>query len=311
MVEHPVVFIGYSLNDPNVQNLLETMMRSVGKNNKGLERLRNNLIFVEWVKNPMQEIKIDYMDKHMNDNKILPCIVIKTHDFMPIYELLSHYERTIPTHLLRLYKKNFYNIVRSERPERKIYALSDAELDKCDDIQFVCGFGAIEKYKAVGYKSIDRSLLFKDIVEENDFNSDLILKQTIPSLFNGKNNYLPCFKYLNNMGISSKEECAESYPQILHELKDGNSLQAYPHFADCDIELSLEGVLEKYENVCLWKVFALIPYITITDCEVGKIEDLIKKYIEQSLQFGNNTLTYFRKLVCYYDWRKYGKWFHK
>ncbi len=74
-VEHPVVFIGYSLNDPNVQNLLETMMRSVGKNNKGLERLRNNLIFVEWVKNPMQEIKIDYMDKHMNDNKILPCIV--------------------------------------------------------------------------------------------------------------------------------------------------------------------------------------------------------------------------------------------
>ena len=76
--------------------------------------------FVEWVKNPMQEIKIDYMDKHMNDNKILPCIVIKTHDFMPIYELLSHYERTIPTHLLRLYKKNFYNIVRSERPERKI-----------------------------------------------------------------------------------------------------------------------------------------------------------------------------------------------
>ena len=28
---------------------------------------------------------------------------------MPIYELLSHYERTIPTHLLRLYKKNFYN----------------------------------------------------------------------------------------------------------------------------------------------------------------------------------------------------------
>lgn len=126
------------------------------------------------------------MDKHMNDNKILPCIVIKTHDFMPIYELLSHYERTIPTHLLRLYKKNFYNIVRSERPERKIYALSDAELDKCDDIQFVCGFGAIEKYKAVGYKSIDRSLLFKDIVEENDFNSDLILKQTIPSLFNGK-----------------------------------------------------------------------------------------------------------------------------
>lgn len=35
-VEHPVVFIGYSLNDPNVQNLLETMMRSVGKTIKVL-----------------------------------------------------------------------------------------------------------------------------------------------------------------------------------------------------------------------------------------------------------------------------------
>ena len=41
------------------------------------------------------------------------------------------------------------------------------------------------------------------------------------------------------------------------------------------------------------------------------LNSYLKKYIEQSLQFGNNTLTYFRKLVCYYDWRKYGKWFHK
>lgn len=310
-VEHPVVFMGYSLNDPNIQHLLETMMHSIGKNSKGLERLRNNLIFVDWQNAPMQDIKIEYMDKHMSDNKILPCIVIKTHDFMPVYDLLSHYERTILAHLLRLYKKNFYTIVRSEKPEKKIYALSEAEFDKSNDIQFVCGFGAIEKYKEVGYKSIDRSSLFKDIVEEKDFNADLILKQTIPSLFNGKNNYLPCFKYLNRMGISNKEDCEALYPQIFKELKDGAALQSYPHFTDGDKKLSFEEVLEKYESVCLWKVFALIPYISIKDHDIEKIDALIKKYIDQSVKFHNNSLTHFRKLVCYYDWCKYGQWFHK
>jgi len=308
-VEHPIIFIGYSLNDPNIQNLLESMVFSIGKDNEGLERLRNNLIFVDWVSSEVDDISIEYMNKSMGNNVILPCIVIKAHDFMPVYQLLSHYERSIPTHLLRLYKQNFYDIVRSENPENKIYALSESDLNNHDDIQFVCGFGAIEKYKSVGYKSIDRPLLFKDIVEEQNFNAELILEQTIPSMFSGKNNYLPCFKYLSKLGVTSKEQCLEVFPVIAKEIKGLKDFQSYKCFSDLDKEMSLNEVVNKYADTCLWKAFALIPYLEIKEEELFDLQAFIKYQLKKYGSFCTNEASYFRKLVCFYDWRKYGTWY--
>lgn len=310
-VEHPIIFIGYSLSDPNIQNLLESMMNSIGKNSKGIERLRNNLIFVDWVKDDINDISIEFMNKAMSNNVVLPCIVIKAHDFMPVYELLSHYKRNIPAYLLRLYKENFYEIVRSENPENKIYALSEADLDKKDDIQFVCGFGAIEKYKSVGYKSIDRSLLYRDIIDNQGFNADLILKQTIPSMFNGKKNYLPCYKYLSEVGINTLEQCRKIYPIIANELKESSQFQVYNSLSTSDKELSLNAAIKKYENISLWKAFALIPFLDVKDTELEELRSFIKRHLNSYFNFGNNSANYFRKLICFYDWRLYGTWFKK
>ncbi|WP_289241569.1 SIR2 family protein [Delftia sp.] len=44
-VEHPVVFIGYSLADTNIQELLRGITRVLGQDN--LPKLQNNLIFVQ------------------------------------------------------------------------------------------------------------------------------------------------------------------------------------------------------------------------------------------------------------------------
>ncbi|WP_259273665.1 SIR2 family protein, partial [Klebsiella pneumoniae] len=44
-VEHPVVFLGYSLSDKNISDLLSAISVCIGSEN--LHQLRNNLIFVQ------------------------------------------------------------------------------------------------------------------------------------------------------------------------------------------------------------------------------------------------------------------------
>lgn len=52
-VEHPVVFLGYSLSDPNIGQLLESIASCVGSQH--LEKLRKNLIFVSRLKSGERE----------------------------------------------------------------------------------------------------------------------------------------------------------------------------------------------------------------------------------------------------------------
>lgn len=46
-IEHPIVFLGYSISDTNIQEILQSIVNCLDNDN--IEKLQNNLIFVEWV----------------------------------------------------------------------------------------------------------------------------------------------------------------------------------------------------------------------------------------------------------------------
>lgn len=103
-LEHPIFFIGYSLEDPNIQEILESIVDCFKDNEALSSKLQNNLIFVEWVPEHIADIRIERLSKMMRNGVMLPCIKIIAHDFMSIYECMSYFERGIPTHLLTLQK---------------------------------------------------------------------------------------------------------------------------------------------------------------------------------------------------------------
>ena len=153
--------------------------------------------------------------------------------------------------------------------------------------------------------------MYRDIIDNQGFNADLILKQTIPSMFNGKKNYLPCYKYLSEVGINTLEQCRKIYPTIANELKESSQFQVYNSLPTSDKELSLNAAIKKYENISLWKAFALIPFLDVKDTELEELRSFIKRHLNSYFNFGNNSANYFRKLICFYDWRLYGTWFKK
>lgn len=122
----------------------------------------------------------------MMGNKVnLPVIKIRTHSFKEVYELLQYYERAIPANLLREYKKQFYEIVQSEKPERKLYALPEEKVDKDKSIQVVYGFGVIKKFhSAVGYRGLKAVDLLKDVLDDNkELNAEQVLTEAYPQIY--------------------------------------------------------------------------------------------------------------------------------
>ena len=204
-IEHPIVFIGYSMNDKNIKTILASIVKCLDQD--GINRLQKNLFFVEWDKDKNVEMDIERHDIQMSEGVTLPVIRINTHEFKSVYECFSVFERKIPATTLRLYKQYFYDIIRSEKPEKKLYVLPDEELEKSKDIQFVCGFGVISKFQsAVGYTGLKSTDIFKDVVFENgNYDSRVLLTVTIPDL-RKHTPYIPVYKYLRSVGINSDED---------------------------------------------------------------------------------------------------------
>ena len=120
-LEHPIIFLGYSISDPNIQDILKSII--VCLSSKKLNDLKNNLFFVEWNPSPDTPMNI-YNHEFQNNGVIIPTTRIVTHDYTPIYRAINSFEREIPAPVLRHYKKQFYQIVYAEKPEKAIIRYS-------------------------------------------------------------------------------------------------------------------------------------------------------------------------------------------
>ena len=181
-IEHPVVFLGYSISDTNIQEILQSIVNCLDNDN--IEKLQNNLIFVDWVNSSDYKTEIERQDIMMGNKVNLPVIKIKTQNYKDVYDILQYYERTIPANLLREYKKQFYEIVQSETPEKRLYVLPSDQIDNIKDIQVVYGFDAIDQFRsAVGYRGIKPIELLKDVLSDNkDLMAEKVLTESYPML---------------------------------------------------------------------------------------------------------------------------------
>lgn len=305
-IEHPIVFLGYSISDTNIQEILQSIVNCLDNDN--IEKLQNNLVFVEWVDDEEFETKIERQDIMMSNNVNLPVIKIKTHSYKDVYELLQYYERTIPANLLREYKKQFFEIVQSETPEKQLYVLPSEKIDGNKNIQVVYGFGAIGQFRsAVGYRGIKSVELLRDVLsEKQEWNAEQVLTEAYSQLTKSTPKaFLPIYKYLSQVDINSDESYKGNKLGINYTLRKGHEFQSY-NFSDEEKKLSLEEVLAKYKGSEVWKAVALIPYIDIDEDDFNKLREFIEKNFNDFLIKHSNYSTYMRKLICFYDWKKYG-----
>ncbi|WP_080965588.1 SIR2 family protein [Chromobacterium subtsugae] len=296
-VEHPVIFIGYSITDENIRSLLKSISLCIGSEN--IEKLRDNLIFIDR-NEPAQgpSIETSYLQF---DSSQIPIKIIKTKDFTPIYNALSQFERKLPARVLRFCKERLYEIVKDNNPDKKIAVIDYEKIDNIEDVEIVFGIGVISQLGAIGYKAITVNDLFEDLIVKNKgYNAKNILETTIPELNTGTK-FAPVFKYLNEMGINNIDEYQKSGLKIDRFIERKNedfvtgSAAPFAKYRDYSFEAFL-GAASEAEILCLTPLFTEID------------NDVLFQYIHKNyLRLISGKYKYhFRRLIAFYDWKKYG-----
>jgi len=300
-VEHPIVFLGYSLTDENVRSILLEIARCLSSANIG--RLRDRLIFVNWepsASTPQLAHSIFVLGESS-----VPIIQINTASFLPVYETLSEYRRVFPARTLRLLREHVFELVRTNDPAGRLY-VADLDSSNLSDNDLVIGVGAIS---SLGYKSITRDDLLRDAVfAEGKFDAERIVKETLPTLIRGASKFFPVFRYLRKAGyllpngalgadhgLSDKVVKAavapfnELSPPIQYQNRKTEVDKKFKSFAEMDAEYGPADVVN---------YVALLGEAKLSADEVERF--LIQHWA--AFMIGKKSgKTQFGKLVCIYD----------
>jgi len=154
-VEHPIVFLGYSISDENIASLLRSISLCVGAEN--IEKLRRNLIFVRRLESGEQSgISDTYI---AIDGVQIPLVLAQTNDFTEVYKALAATKRKIPARILRYCKEQLYELVTSAEPEKKMAVIDMDSIQDKNELEFVVGVGvkafAEGDIGAIGYDTIE------------------------------------------------------------------------------------------------------------------------------------------------------------
>ncbi|MCA9766935.1 MAG: SIR2 family protein [Carnobacterium sp.] len=110
-VEHPIIFIGYSLNDENIKAILHNVKQIINPEN---EPKIENMWFIDWSKEPINSDEIPPSDKSISvgNGGSVRINYIKLHTYEKLYEAL--YQDSVDMDILKKIEETMYNVVKSD-----------------------------------------------------------------------------------------------------------------------------------------------------------------------------------------------------
>lgn len=302
-VEHPIIFLGYSLTDKNIAALLSAIVSCLGSDH--VEKLRDNLIFVQRA----HDAPPTYSQTLLTiDNAQLPITIVKSDSFLPIYEALDETKRKIPARVLRFCKEQLYQLVRSEHPEQKLSVVDIDNIERADEVEFVVGVGVANDTSEFGYQGLTAFDLFKDLILDEDKRLDAakVIESTIPQL--SKNcKFLPVYKYLRECGIDSTDAYKKSGYSINRHTDQTpahfNSTIYARQFIQTEKDKNVEAIINTNPPE---KAAIFLSYVSKENFDSDKVREFLIEHMDKLDNANSNYATYFRKIACLYDYFVFG-----
>lgn len=314
-VEHPVFFFGYSISDPHILDILRAIAECLTKDH--LTRLSDRLFFVEYDRaNEGDALFVRVIGES------LPLTVVRTKNFKSIYEALAQKKRYIPAKILRKVKAQLYELVRTNDPLVQRYVQSFEDIDKNRGVDVYAGVGplngsdnSVGRTGHRGYIPIKMPHLIRDVVfDEDGLDANELLLATLPELAHSNARWFPIFKYLKKTGR------IEPSGIVTENLSPGVVKRAL-RVADADYFPTDRYALKKKADVVskggsvtgvrrLYGDERAISYISMLPAkqvDIKDLESLLREKHDEAM--GNRTTMLhsdYKRLVCFYDWLRYG-----
>lgn len=295
--DYPIVFMGYSLEDHNVQNILYTLIDCLSDTQ--LKDIAQNIIYVNWKPG---EFRLKQTKKTITSNgRSLTMTNIDTDNYYAIYKYLQRFTPTERPERVRKYKKMIRElIVKSNTGQKTIVAAQNLDKLNSDD-NLVVAFCDKETLSYKGLIGFSVQDMINDVLLQKEYSSERAKNIGIDAYNENssfvKTNYIPIFYYLK---VIDRDLWAKE-PKILSAYSNCQKMINTLLTDDKICIMDFDTLMEKRKSLALYKLFS----VAIKSYALGSIS--YQQYIEFLNEMGkdkkNRSDTYFKKAITYADFK--------
>ncbi|CAM3488316.1 hypothetical protein XNC1_3423 [Xenorhabdus nematophila ATCC 19061] len=284
-IHNPIIFLGYSVSDSNIQKILKTIFSYVSSNTELSKKIRDNFLLVEYEENSTSEAIVEH-DIRIEENVTIRINKIKTDNYTTIYRSLSDLILPVSAMDIRKVQKVWNEIKAGGNIEVNI----TDNLDQLKNNQMIVAVGSRNniKYEYQTAKEMMQNY-FKIVEESNKQLIELLNKQTIQA-----SQYLPIFAFSN---ICPELENVQQYKnQQISKLDEhfrrhnvNNCQNTHNNISNIFFDDSISN--SKKEDSIFYSAY------------LDKINlDELKDHL---ICMEDKISTPYRRLLCLYDYKKY------
>lgn len=307
-INNPVIFLGYGSEDPNVNNVLETIYNYVGNNQELRDKIKKNFLVVQYSPKSANTKVSDY-DKNLPSGVHLSFKQIKTDDYTSIYQALRNASYGVEAGTLRLIddlanrvftktkdKKNakiinyFVNDINSTAPSNLVLGIIDK-----NDINQIKESIIYYKDKIVAATPDDFIVNYFEIVDKKITETIKLIDSLQPRI--SGQNYFPIFAFSEILGSSNLNESNRLKDSLENKLiKHISKLnkKKYKRHISIDNILADSSITESQKDDCtvlnIWN-----GHISLSHFEI-----YLRNYKNEKKS------TIFRRLIALYDYMNFG-----
>ncbi|AWH19305.1 hypothetical protein C1922_19290 [Stenotrophomonas sp. ZAC14D2_NAIMI4_7] len=310
-LERPVIFVGYSLGDENVRDILKSVTFCLDSDLR--KRVGDRLLLVSWDPSIIDPV-VQPKEIELSQGVRLTVNELKCSSFLDLFEVLGEAEASLDASLLRRIKDKLYDIVIDNDAGKKIKIISQDQLESNAEIEFVVGVG-VQNLTKNGIVGLDRNDLIESIAfPQKDLSgySREIIMNAIPSMrITSTVKNVPVAKFLRSANLLDDEgNCKKEVPDRVQNLfkleRSEFEDSAYKSKKINWVGLDMANFLAKAKKECVDK--SKIPvYLTYANPSASDL----KGYISENWDYLGSSahLVSLRdKLVCILDRKEAGFW---
>ena len=219
-MEYPIIFIGYSLSDADIQAILADVVECLPPEKVPL--LQKRFVFVEY--KPMQiGAEVSGLSMTFGD-KVIEMTRVALADFCILYDALSVKKAALPVKILRRFKDELYTFALTKEPgiTMQVASLDDRRIDE-NTLALTIGLAQTGRYglaRAVNSEKWYRNIVLQDL----PYTVEDMLEYVYPELAKQNSWKLPVWFYINHSKKTST--LAESKaPYNYSEIVTGQTIQ--------------------------------------------------------------------------------------
>lgn len=195
-LEHPTIFIGYSLSDTNVRTILKSVIKCLDQTQ--INELSKRLFFIQYNNTIGGDPTLEKYDLEIG-GVILPLTRINASSYLQIYEVLASLNQKFSVSLFRKIKEHIYELVLTNDPAGKISVVNYDDTTDLNNIDVVIGFGPQKDRGEKSYETFTRFDVANDVLDNGTkFDNNELCHKTLPKIVKGVS-WIPVCKYVSRI----------------------------------------------------------------------------------------------------------------